>query len=606
VRSSRLIIENFKGIDLTNQPAGVDISRSCSGSNMIRDVPGKVRKRMGYYLKNTYDGAINGIYSFKDRLIVHAGSGIYADAEKIWDAAADGRSFAVAVGGEMWFLDGKRLLRIKEDGDKITASPADEGAYVPTVSLGRRPSGGGTALEPINLLTPRLTDSFLGTAEDTAYQLSFDELSDAAVSVRRMSAPEVWETLAEGADFSVDREGGVVTFTSPPGESPVTGEDNIEITYSLAADSSGDIHRCRFGICYGAFGAADRLFIAGDPQHPARDRHCAPADPTYWGDIWYSELGLSDSPIMGYSIVDGALAAHKSRDDHSRNILLRRGEKTEDGVEFPICGIIQGEGAISPWTFGFMKEPLFLTENGICATTPYEYSGERYIQQRSFYLNGGLLKEEDLADACCCIYKDFYLLAVGGKVYVLDTLCKDAGTFLRSDYQYEGYLLENIDARCIACCDGALLFGDGEGRLMQFHRDTEDIESYTDMGEPIKARWDIDFSGKVFYHKKTLRRVAVRLAAYANTSVSAYRMLRGVWRHLFSEMAGARFFSFSNLAFGKWTFSSDLNPKTLVKRAYVRGADALRLSFRNEEAREPFGIFQLALEFSEGGNYKGA
>jgi len=205
VRPSRLIIENFKGIDLTNQPAGVDISRSCSGSNMIRDVPGKVRKRMGYYLKNTYDGAINGIYSFKDRLIVHAGSGIYADAEKIWDAAADGRSFAVAVGGEMWFLDGKRLLRIKEDGDKITASPADEGAYVPTVSLGRRPSGGGTALEPINLLTPRLTDSFLGTAEDTAYQLSFDELSDAAVSVRRMSAPEVWETLAEGADFSVDR-----------------------------------------------------------------------------------------------------------------------------------------------------------------------------------------------------------------------------------------------------------------------------------------------------------------------------------------------------------------------------------------------------------------
>ena len=45
---SRLVIDRFLGADLTNAPANVDLSRSPDCENMIRDVPGKVRKRMGW------------------------------------------------------------------------------------------------------------------------------------------------------------------------------------------------------------------------------------------------------------------------------------------------------------------------------------------------------------------------------------------------------------------------------------------------------------------------------------------------------------------------------------------------------------------------------
>ena len=44
---SVLTVDTFLGVDFTNSPANVDINRSPDAENMIRDVPGKVRKCMG-------------------------------------------------------------------------------------------------------------------------------------------------------------------------------------------------------------------------------------------------------------------------------------------------------------------------------------------------------------------------------------------------------------------------------------------------------------------------------------------------------------------------------------------------------------------------------
>ena len=70
-------IESFKGVDLTNAASNVDISRSPEAPNMIRDVPGKVRKRMGYYLDTEYDDFIHGVFHLNGERIVHAGSKLY-------------------------------------------------------------------------------------------------------------------------------------------------------------------------------------------------------------------------------------------------------------------------------------------------------------------------------------------------------------------------------------------------------------------------------------------------------------------------------------------------------------------------------------------------
>ena len=54
VKKNILSIDTFKGVDITSSSSNVNPSRSPEAPNMIRDVPGKVRKRMGYHLLKKY------------------------------------------------------------------------------------------------------------------------------------------------------------------------------------------------------------------------------------------------------------------------------------------------------------------------------------------------------------------------------------------------------------------------------------------------------------------------------------------------------------------------------------------------------------------------
>ena len=54
LKRSVLNITTFKGVDMTNSSPNVDDARSPHAPNMIRDVPGKVRKRMGYKKTDRY------------------------------------------------------------------------------------------------------------------------------------------------------------------------------------------------------------------------------------------------------------------------------------------------------------------------------------------------------------------------------------------------------------------------------------------------------------------------------------------------------------------------------------------------------------------------
>ena len=72
---SILNVDRFLGVDYTNSPANVEKSRSPNGQNMIRDVPGKVRKCMGYETVAQYPARINGVFARREDagFLVHAG-----------------------------------------------------------------------------------------------------------------------------------------------------------------------------------------------------------------------------------------------------------------------------------------------------------------------------------------------------------------------------------------------------------------------------------------------------------------------------------------------------------------------------------------------------
>ena len=620
-----LNISYLRGVDLHNSPSNVDPSRSPDAPNMIRDVPGKVRKRMGYKTQITRSRRLTGA-SLLDpgntqKRLLHAGTVLYevsgTETAAVYSTMSDHRSVGWQIGGKLYLLDGTNFLRYAEEeetpgdgGDPIKVwkvKPVREGAYVPTVIIGREPSGGGTAYEAVNMLSDKWTDSFLADGTSTVYQLSFGDLDETAVTGKKLQEDGTWAGLAEGTDFTVDREAGKVTFSSAPEKSPVTGKDNIQITASKdRSEARGKIEKCTVSTLFGVAGAADRLFVTGNPDWRNYDWYSQMNDPSYFGDTWYSMLGQDSSRIVGYSVVADRLAAHKDRAEDGRNIILRRGELTDGKAAFPVSGTLQGEGAAASYAFGYLgTEPLFLTDMGVYAVTATDITGERYTQNRSFYINPALMELPDAADAFGFVWRDFYLLAGGGKVYILDGLQKtyERGTPY-SSYQYECYTWD-IPARVLWEWDGALWFGTADGRACRFHEDPENAMSFSDDGKAIAAWWDMaDFDGNSFYRNKTVRLFAVRLAAATATSIVLKALIRGRWTELKRIMSKARYFAFSKLTFSKFTFSTDTTPKTIAQKIKVKKVDKTRFRLENRELNEPFGIYEVSVEFTESGRYK--
>ena len=164
-------IEEFKGVDLNSSPSNVAVTRSPNAPNMMRDVPGKVRKRQGYEKTGTYGGRINGVHrllvsvpdkeadsestekpegggetpekpesregtpenpdsgggtpetpegdgqtpsppKMVEKILVHAGTALYLDGQKIYEGMADERSCGRQFYGKLFIFDGKKALSL--------------------------------------------------------------------------------------------------------------------------------------------------------------------------------------------------------------------------------------------------------------------------------------------------------------------------------------------------------------------------------------------------------------------------------------------------------------------------------------------------------------
>ena len=632
-------IENFKGIDLHNSPSNVAENRSAEAPNMIRDVPGKIRKRMGYEKISKFQNQINGCFPLvlqeETQYIVHTGTYLYkvntqdnvfstneTDSELLWSDLKNTRSRAWQMGKKLYIQDGKRLLQY--DGE--TVSPVDENGYVPTIIISRKPTGGGTTLDPYNLISEKWIESYILTSEDREEAVSKGSLTiqltdsgllqDCKVEVKSDENGEFVEMDPD--DYVFSATDGTVVFTSDniPAATPVIGQDNIKITVGKSRDGWADrINKCNLSILYGVGGNSDRMFISGNPEFPNQDWYCEKDNPLYWGDVYYSVLGQDNSPVMGYSIISEKLATHKQNAEDGRNVIVRQGTLNEDGtVGFPIITTLQGEGTISPWSFGYLStEPLFLTELGVYAVTPADVTGERYAQNRSFYLNKAIMDEPNRKNAVGFVYKDFYLLALNNKIYILDGLQKtyEKGAPYAS-YQYEGYLWTNIPAYTFWSVEERLYFGTQDGYIFRFFDDTEAQNSYSDFNpdtqennRPIESYWCMgELDGTRFYKNKTFRFCSVRLGAAVATGVEVFVKKEGAWQKLFESGASARFFDFSQINFSKWSFSADTTPRTIGRKIKVKKVDKALFKFENSNLNEPFSIYNIAFEYTTGTNYK--
>jgi hypothetical protein len=603
-------IETFLGADLSNGSNNVAKNRSPSCPNMIRSEVGKVEQRGGISLVKTYAGQINGVhflYGATTKKLVHHGTKISLDGDtptELYSTAKDGRSVSKQINGKLWILDGLKYLMY--DGTTITA--VENTGTIPVTLIARAPTGGGTVLEPINLIQKSQTVKFAGLASVTVYYLPYAALDADTLIIKKLKVDGTFDTLVEGTHFTVNRTLGTITFGTAPGVSPITGEDNIWVTFAKTFSGYADrINKCDVSILYGMNGARDRLFVTGNPDLPNYDYYSQLNDPTFFGDINYGVIGQDSSKIVNYSIVNDYLVTHKDNAENDNNTNLRKGELINSKAVFTSQGSYQTSGALAKYSFANMEnEPVYVTtEKNISAVTPSSVLGERFSQERSYYITRALEKETCLADSFGYVFDKFYFLACGSTIYVLDSLqysvSKDRPL---SHRQYECYYFPNISARVLWEENGQLHFGTADGKIKKFVARKADDE-----GVAISAWWDTPFlDGKSFADKKTFVYIAVRLAVALLTGVRISVFVNGKWNILKDYTNEANFVSFKNssvsLSNSKFSFRTDSTPKTLGSKIKEKNHDKVQFRFENSRLGDTFGLYKILIEYTEGNKYR--
>jgi hypothetical protein len=459
----------------------------------------------------------------------------------------------------------------------------------------------------------------------STYYLSFDNLDKINPIVKVLnSSTGAWDTKTINVDYTFNPAAGSVTFTTAPTRPKQSGEDRVSITaYKTFPGYSDRINKCTIGTIYGVNGGNDRLFLSGNPDYPNYDWYSGAymlsedeqdqsnaqtnyTDPTYFPDTGYSVVGSSSSAIVGYSRIGNYLATHKDKYERDFNVLVRQGDLVESEPIFRVVNTLQGAPAIAPYSFNYLStEPLFLTDKGIYAITALDITGEKYAQDRSYYLNGKLLTEANLKDAYAVVFNDMYWLFVNGVAYILDGIqpIRTDKSEPYSTRQYVGFYRTNVPATCAWVNDNKLFFGTEDGKVKQFYTNQYASNGYSDDGEPIEAIWDTpDITGNVFFKNKTLKNLFVKLDSYLRTSVNIYVMNRGLWDFVRTDYWGARWFKFSKIDFSKINLSSDENTRVIPKKYRLKNVDKFRIKLSNDRA-EFFAIDDIGVEFIESDNY---
>jgi len=451
--------------------------------------------------------------------------------------------------------------------------------YVPLVIIGAAPSGGGTTLENLNLLSSMRRMEFSGDGESTDYY--FPAEARAVVSVK---VDNIGQNMNDVGTF--DAVKNIFHFNAAPAK----GVGNVEFTYdtnaAIAEENRMRIVNCPLVEAYN--GSTDtRLFVAGDGSNICY----------YSGVTQAGEATAMSFPAMNEVAVDMSDSPVTGLVRHYSKLLVFKPDGTYT-ISYEPVTLADGNTVAGFYLRSANREfgndvlgqvqtvnnyPRTITKDGIYEwriTSSY-YKDERYAQRISDKVDG-LLRDADISKIITCddnYRKTYYVFLNDNKGTVLvnrydlsrdgiwcvyrSNLCRNVHRAM----MHEGDMIFVTDTE-------AFCFDEGQTR------DAAEVSGGT--AQPIRAVWESGFMhfGADFKRKySSIIYVSVKPQFKSAITVTAETDKRSDYMEKTIENT---VFQWSNANFPDWTFKTNDRPTINRVRLKVKKFVYYKLIFKVE------------------------
>ena len=462
---------NFRGVDFSNKE--VSLVRSPDSINMWKDYKNNLGKcietRPDMELVATYDNTIYGLFFYKvgnnEMMLVHCGTKLYKVLDnvktEIFNGMKPARSSAFIYNNIFYIKDGINYLRY--DGSKCSQVVG----YIPTTSIGRKPSGGGTTYEDVNMLSSYRKNTFLGDGESTEYFLDVQNIDGEAPIVRVND-----NVLEYGTDFDYVTSLGKIIFTTAPSVPLTDGRDNIEIIFKKTINGYADrINKCTLMQVFD-----NRVFFSGNQDYPNTVWHSSLNNPTYCSDLDYYNEGLDLSPVKSMVAGNNALWVFNEPSQANTTVFYHNPiVDAEYGKIYPSTHSSISTGCVATG-INFNDDIAFFSERGMEAING-DITTEQVVAHRSSLIDNKLLNESGYKEMILEEWEGYLLVIINNKVYLADS----RAMFTNENHnEYEWFYWElSKNITCTKVKDGVLYLGtvDGIYKLTNTS-DTREVNSY--------------------------------------------------------------------------------------------------------------------------------
>ena len=460
------VYSNFRGVDFRGEE--INLMRSPDSLNVWKDYKEteSIRTRPELAMEKGFAEPVHGIFFYdgsgEEEMIVHSGTKLYSivkgDKILLYSDLNRAKSEGFIYNNIFFFKDGKHYLQY--DGSGIS----EVVGYIPTTSIGRRPSGGGSIYEDVNLLSDYRYNTFLADGEATEFFLD-------SMNIDEDFLPEVTVYDEAVTDFEVDYALGKITFATAP-EKPLTdGQDNVKIKFKKTIEGYRDkINKCTLLQLFD-----NRVFFSGNEDYPNMIFHCSLNDPTYCSDLDYYTEGLDSALIRGMVAGNNGLWVFKEPSLSNTSVFYHTPTTdAEYGKIYPSTHSNISTGCRGR-AINFNDDIIFFSDRGMEGVHG-DITTEQAIAHRSSLVDRRLTAEPHYTSMHLEEWDGYLLVFIDHKVYVADS----RGVFTNEDHiEYEWFYWE-IGKR-VACSkvhNGILYLGTQDG-----------VYTLTDLDKPVESYW---------------------------------------------------------------------------------------------------------------------